>query len=489
MQATSFLSVIKSGRPFALAAGAGLILVGNAQGQNVFPAAGNVGVGTTTPSAPLEVVRSSSFLLSKFRNSATTGDRTALIDVENGQGVLWRYGVGGLGNGIGINAGQFYIERAGIGAAFAISAAGDVGIGTINPITKLQVEGGNIAQVSSGTLGSPLAKFSALGSPPAAFPTGGNSYGLFQNWSRQNFVAGLLDNGTKKDGLIAWQDQTSTSTTVGTRLRIGFIKGLGTGGANPAAFSEKATVLANGNLGLGTSAPAFQLQLSTNSAAKPGGGAWAVPSDTRLKTNIQSFTDGLAVLEKINPVWFTYNGKAGLPTGQQFVGTEAQALREVAPYMVNTFTYAPEEGTAETYLSADYSALTFVLLNAIKEQQRLLATRDTRLKALEEKLLVLEKEHRPGSSAAAAGALVLEQNIPNPAGEQTVIAFEVPTGVQKAVLYIYDLQGNPLKQLPISQRGKGNVVINAGELKAGHYVYTLVADGRASDSKHMILTR
>lgn len=491
MKTTSVLFSAFSTRRATVAIAANLLfLAGGATGQNVFPAAGNVGIGTTTPSTSLEVVRSS-FLISKFKNSATTGDRTALIDVENGQGVLWRYGVGGLGNGIGITNGQFYLERLGIGAVLAASTTGNVGIGTINPLTKLQVEGGNISQVSAGALGAPAAKFLALGTPPAAFPTGGNYYGLFQNWAQQNFVAGLLDNGTKKDGLIAWQDQTSTSVTAGTRLRLGFIKGFGTGGANPAVFSEKATVLANGNVGIGTAAPGFQLELSLNSAAKPGGGSWAVPSDARLKTNVRPFTDGLAVLEKINPVWFAYNGKAGLPAGQQFVGTEAQALREAAPYMVGSFAHATEDGAAETYLSADYSALTFVLLNAVKEQQRLLTARDARLKVLEDKLLAMEKGGKASSSAAAAAArgLALEQNVPNPASEQTVIAFEVPAAAQNAVLYVYDLQGNPLKQVPIAQRGKGSIVIKAGELRPGHYVYTLVADGQASDSKHMILTQ
>jgi hypothetical protein len=64
------------------------------------------------------------------------------------------------------------------------------------------------------------------------------------NLSQQNFITGLLDNGItgKKDGVIAWQDQTSLSTTAGTSLRIGFIKGFGTGGANPAVFSENTDV-------------------------------------------------------------------------------------------------------------------------------------------------------------------------------------------------------------------------------------------------------
>jgi hypothetical protein len=101
---------------------------------------GKVGVGTATPTHKLNVV-GDQFSLGKFKRSAAGSDLTALIDVENGSGVLWRYGVGGTGNGLGINNGQFYIERAGIGSALTIATNGNVGIGTNNPLAKLSVNG------------------------------------------------------------------------------------------------------------------------------------------------------------------------------------------------------------------------------------------------------------------------------------------------------------------------------------------------------------
>ena len=42
-----------------------------------------------------------------------------------------------------------------------------------------------------------------------------------------------------------------------------------------------------GNVGVGTTAPSFQLQLSSDSAAKPSTNTWTVSSDARLKTNIE----------------------------------------------------------------------------------------------------------------------------------------------------------------------------------------------------------
>jgi hypothetical protein len=115
-------------------------------------------------------------------------------------------------------------------------------------------------------------------------------------------------------------------------------------------------------------------------AAKTGGGTWLTASDERLKSDISPFKDGLAQLKKINPVNFHYNGKAGIARGKANVGLLAQDVAKVFPYMVDTFKAKMEESdTEETeLLTLDVSALTFVLVNAVKEM-------DARLTKLESK--------------------------------------------------------------------------------------------------------
>jgi hypothetical protein len=46
-------------------------------------------------------------------------------------------------------------------------------------------------------------------------------------------------------------------------------------------------VNSNSYVGIGTTTPTYQLQLSQNSAAKPGGGTWTDSSDIRIKEDIQ----------------------------------------------------------------------------------------------------------------------------------------------------------------------------------------------------------
>ncbi len=139
-----------------------------------------------------------------------------------------------------------------------------------------------------------------------------------------------------------------------------------------AAFSGGAL-----NIG-GAAATAGALLLVNGNAAKPGGGAFIATSDGRLKTDVAGFTDGLVQLKKLKPVNYRYNGKAGTNSRDAFVGLIAQDVLPVLPYMVGRFLGRLEESDQQDteLLSLDPSALTYVLVNAIKEL-------DARLEALE----------------------------------------------------------------------------------------------------------
>ncbi len=143
--------------------------------------------------------------------------------------------------------------------------------------------------------------------------------------------------------------------------------------ARPAASSspvvEVMGITSDGKVGIGVPNPTFQLQLSTDSAAKPNGGSWSNPSDARLKENIQPFTDGLTVLNQINPVSYSLNGKAGLPKGSRGIGVIAQDVKDVIPYTVATFKAKlnPDDVEETELFKFDSSALTFVTINAVKE--------------------------------------------------------------------------------------------------------------------------
>jgi hypothetical protein len=64
----------------------------------------------------------------------------------------------------------------------------------------------------------------------------------------------------------------------------------------------------------------------------------------------------------------------------------------------------------------------------------------------------------------------------------------LPETTRQASLIVYNLEGKQLKVLPINERGKAVLKIQANELKPGMYLYSLIVDGKVLDTKRMILT-
>ena len=64
----------------------------------------------------------------------------------------------------------------------------------------------------------------------------------------------------------------------------------------------------------------------------------------------------------------------------------------------------------------------------------------------------------------------------------------MPESSNTAGIYIYDMIGKELLKLDITQRGNSSVILNASQLNAGMYLYSLIIDGKEIDTKKMILT-
>ena len=82
---------------------------------------------------------------------------------------------------------------------------------------------------------------------------------------------------------------------------------------------------------------------------------------------------------------------------------------------------------------------------------------------------------------------ILFQNAPNPFTERTVIKFELPDNTVNAFIYIFNMQGALVKQIPLKAQ-QANITINGSELTAGMYLYSLIVNGQEVDTKRMILT-
>lgn len=296
--------------------------------------------------------------------------------------------------------------------------------------------------------------------------------------------------------LAAGAGNATNATAIGYRAVVSTDNSMVLGsiiGVNKATSST--------NVGIGTPAPSFRLHLAENSAAKPGSSHWTIFSDRRLKKEIVPFTDGISVLQQINPVRYQYNGKADTPEGEEFVGIIAQDVQRVVPYMVGETEYQNARGSKENYLNFDANAFTYLLINSVKELNNSMEELYIHHEELMHELSSMRMKYdslfqsiqTPQISSRSSSKFSpdqgsLFQNIPNPTQGYTNIPFMIPSHVKGAYLRIMTPQGQAVKDLPIQQRGKGQIKLQTSDFSSGTYIYQLILDGKILDSKRMIVS-
>ena len=234
-----------------------------------------------------------------------------------------------------------------------------------------------------------------------------------------------------------------------------------------------------------------------------------VQSDERFKENVEPITDVLSSLDNLEAVSYTLKNDlsksrdavasidaitekaqrdkeaydkfcAENENGSERFGFLAQNVKEVFPELVHT------DNTG--YMYVDYIGLIPILVQSINELKAKVEELTTE-KEQEDAPMQNNLQAAQSEVEASLGAAKLYQNAPNPWSSETVIRYYLPQNVAKADIYIYDMQGVQLKCIPAQGRGESHVTLTARDLKAGMYLYALVADGTLIDSKQMILTK
>jgi endosialidase-like protein len=166
--------------------------------------------------------------------------------------------------------------------------------------------------------------------------------------------------GSPNAGYIRFGDNT------GWKLYLGRARQSSGGALNTGPTGAIMTLLDTGRVGIGTTVPDQTLSVVGN-ASKSGGGSWASFSDARLKTIKARFTPGLNAVMQLQPVRYEYrpDNALGLPSGSEYVGFAAQAVRKVVPEAVSV--------NDQGYLMVNNDPILWTMLNAIKEQQQEIA--------------------------------------------------------------------------------------------------------------------
>ncbi|MGH7244849.1 MAG: tail fiber domain-containing protein [Phycisphaerales bacterium] len=137
------------------------------------------------------------------------------------------------------------------------------------------------------------------------------------------------------------------------KLLIGF-------GPSATGQSTVLTMQQNGNVGIGTSTPSQRLTVAGNVLANNV----AVPSSIRFKDHVSTMNDALAGLLKLEGVRFDWKPEwaAQRPGREHDIGFVAEDVAKVFPEVV----FYDDQGNVT---GMDYSRLTAVAVQAIKQQQ------------------------------------------------------------------------------------------------------------------------
>jgi hypothetical protein len=317
---------------------------------------GNIGIGTTTPTAQVHV--SNTGADATFRVARTSGS-DCYITSQTANSVIGTAGATDLDIRTSNTPGRIYI-----------TSGGNIGIGTTGPSYKMDVslgDGDGIrmsstlhATFDANSYENVLRTLSTNNSQGSNKPIGtvflqglsaGCTYGSFQ----------ILGNASNSDPLIYWRTEVSNS-----------------GSWNP--WLQLVSYNSSGNVGIGTTTPGGQFELSLDQGRKPSTNTWTTTSDERLKNIDGAYTKGLKEVLQLNPILYHYKnaGKRKFSDDvlkNQNVGFSAQEVQKIFPEAVGI--------DADGYLNFNMHAILIAYTNAFKEQQKLIDELNAKVTTME----------------------------------------------------------------------------------------------------------
>lgn len=295
------------------------------------------------------------------------------------------------------------------------------------------------------------------------------------------------------------------------------------------------TVVGNGATGTSSN----QVRIGNSSVTSIGGYAnWTNISDGRVKKNIKYNVPGLSFIKKLEPI--TYNldltamdnmlqktpikdSKGNvIPATQEdidgkklkekvvYTGFIAQDVEKAAKSLNYDFSGVDSAKNSKDLYGLRYSEFVVPLVKAVQE----LSAQNDSLKVINQELQTqlndlskrveaieavtpsktnnIAPTHSTTSNINVANSNIagrLEQNSPNPFNSNTTIHYYVPSNTTNVKIIVTSLNGIVLKEIPVTSKGDGNVIINAGTLSSGNYIYSLIVNDKQIQSKQMTLTK
>jgi hypothetical protein len=282
----------------------------------------------------------------------------------------------------------FRIEANAPNSSLYVDDGGRIGVGTANPVVGVHHVNGNTPTVRLDQDGS-------SGFTPQVWDMAGNETNFFiRDATNGSSLPFRIRPGASSNALYIDSDNDIGLGTASPTQPLHIKRAnpnILLDGANDWLFNVNADTLRiqlDGNTKLAINST----NVYVKDAILPGA---SIPSDRRLKSNINTFSNAQRTIDLLSPKTFTYDLKAfpdyGFPKGTQY-GLIAQEIEKVLPDYVTEFSF-PD---GKRFKTVNYIGLIPILLQSNKEQQAEIEqlkvkisqyeTIESRLTALEAKL-------------------------------------------------------------------------------------------------------
>ncbi len=406
-----------------------------------------------------------------------------------------------------------------VGTPSAGQSIGNVGIGTNSPTARLHVQGNTTAGLFSPSASSGALAYgvdvratgitsgvtngygvSAVlnGTGPSTYYYGLYSYSDTLCFSQFNYgtYSGIQNTGSTKNYAV-YGDIISPSPTnenyaiygnaamsSSANTWAGYFRGrgyfgrvVGIGTTTPATTFQAGDVLVSG-----TVTPINTVNISLDVAGGIRGINFGRLSDARLKSEvniIQGSLEKIKALRGVSYLQTTMNDNPEERTSFKSMGFIAQEIKEVLPELA----LLANDG----YYAVDYDGVIPVLVEALKEQQKVIEQLQQQMNAPKTEYNNLKKTDQV-EFVRPLTKNKLEQNIPNPFSGSTVIRYSFVEG-NRASLMIFDMNGTTVHKVENLETGDHEIALELSRLASGMYYYSLVVDGAESVTKRMILNK
>jgi len=366
----------------------------------------------------------------------------------------------------------------------------NVGIGSTNPTSKLQVE----------YTSDDFDVIAVKGISSGIDCSNNGSIGIYGEAYENIITVGVFGQAFSCDGnLSSYGVQGQATNDNGSDNVGGYFTG-----TNKGVYAE-ATGTSGTDYGL-YSISGGTYSIFCEGDAFANSGTWQT-SDSKFKRDIRSFSNSLEIIKDLKPKTFFFRTEEypynKFSDGITY-GFIAQELESILPGLVKESVY-PEIKDKEgnilrqkiEFKAVNYEQLIPILTQGIKEQQQEIEQQKTEIEELRKEITEL-KEYISNAMPAIynsditskekiSNTSVLFQNNPNPFSNTSSIEFIIAENFNNAYISITDLQGLQLQKHEIFESGKGSVIIKSNSFKAGIYLYSLIIDNKVIDTRKMII--